>query len=148
VTQVQEEVLREACVAQARELVELLEREAEVLRSFNNRELMEILPRREFLTGEFLKKIHALKNLKDSRGQQSRDVQKEAPEAPQYTVLKGLLKEIQDLNRANRVFIEGSLTYFQDLMECLYPSSHGYGQAGQNLQRSAALKGVGFRKEI
>lgn len=131
----QEDILAVA-VSKAEELLQILGEETQVLKHFNNRKLMAILPRKEHLIRELVTRItHVKKTSGDDRN-------------PAYIHLKGCLAEIDRVNRSNQVLVESSLAYFNDFIECICPSNYGPGQEGVSRHKSAAFKGMAFRKEI
>jgi flagellar biosynthesis/type III secretory pathway chaperone len=136
----QQENTLAAALSKAEELLQVLKQEEAMLRSFNNLELMAVLPVKELLVRELLAKVSVLHSEKESN--------REVGESPEYLRMKGFLMEIDKLNRSNQVFIESSLAHFDDFLDCIYPSNYGPGQEGPSRQKSATLKGLSFRKEI
>ena len=126
------------CMEKAEELLQVLEEEAEELRNFQGSRLLELLPRKEALTRELFVRVQALK--------QESERQK-IPIAGLYRALKGSLDEIVRLNRSNAVFIEGSLAYYNGLMDCVLPTSYGRGHDAAS-RRKIAVKGLAVSKEV
>ena len=118
----------------------LLQKEADTLRRFETRELLEITHRKESLVRELAQKMN---NLKDAEG----DL-KDSQQSPQYGSLKACLEEMDRLNRSNRVFIQGALAHYQDFVECLCPTSYAPHRPGEQRKDLAAFKGLSLRKEI
>ena len=102
--------------ASALELLEVLREEAEILRRFAGAELLRLVPKKEYLVSELEWKLEAAR---------------EAGEGflPASDSFKALLREISKLNTSNGVFIEKSLSYWQDLFSIFSPP--GYGPAGK-----------------
>lgn len=118
----------------ARELLDALRAEEQILKKFSGAELLALLPKKEYLVNELEWK---LKSARKSDG----DL---------FAVsdsFKTLLGEICRLNASNGAFIEKSLSYWQDLHAILSPS--GYNRTGKKEGRSVrAPKGVTFQREI
>lgn len=131
--------LLEACIAKAESLLQVIGTETEILRGFKGEELLSILPRKERLSIELRDAVLALK--------ETIGVDKENGDDSRFGFLKYCLEEISRINESNRVFIDGSLAYYQDLLDCIRPS--GYGPEGDEAARrsSVSYKGLVFRKE-
>jgi flagellar biosynthesis/type III secretory pathway chaperone len=124
----------------AGQLAQLLGQEAETLRRFENRKLLKILHRKESLIGELAAKLSDLENAKNGHMDMSL--------TPPYLSLKTCLREIEKLNRSNQAFIEGTLSHYQQFIDCLCPSSYHPRHVNEPRQELAAFKGLTFRKEI
>ena len=111
------------CLATALELLEVLREEAEILRRFAGAELLRLVPKKEYLVSELEWKLQSAR---------------EAGEGfvPASDSFKALLGEIVKLNTSNGVFIEKSLSYWQDLLSIFSPPS--YGPAGKNGKAAGA----------
>lgn len=122
------------CLATALELHEVLRNEAEILRRFAGAELLQLVPKKEYLVTELEWKLEAAR---------------EATGSP-FTVsdsFKTLLGEIGKLNASNGVFIERSLSYWQDFLSIFSPPS--YGPANNKASRSArSPRGATFKREV
>jgi flagellar biosynthesis/type III secretory pathway chaperone len=130
----------DAALAAAEELLLVLEEEAEILKRFKSEELLNLLPRKELLVGKLHRKMVALHEA-ESEG---RDTEWDSLRAR----LKSCLNEIQKLNDSNRVFIEGTLSYWQEFLDIFRrPSLYGSGLQGAQGQ-AYALKGLAFSKEV
>ena len=114
------------CIATALELLEVLREEAGILRRFAGAELLRLVPRKEYLVSELEWK---LKSAKEAGGgfHSASDS------------FKALLGEIDKLNTSNGVFIEKTLSYWQDFLSIFLPQ--GYGPAGKKPRRRRALRG-------
>ena len=124
----------------AEQLEQLLRQEAETLRRFENQELLKILHRKESLILELAEKLNDFEKVKNGHRDMSR--------GPQYLSLKNCLREIEKLNRSNRVFIEGALSHYEHFIDCLCPSCYHPRHVNEPRQELAAFKGLTFRKEI
>lgn len=122
------------CLATALELLEVLRAEAQILRRFAGADLLALVPKKEYLVNELEWK---LKSAGESR-------------ADSFTVsdsFKALLGEISELNASNGVFIEKSLSYWQDLLSILSPPS--YERTGKKAGRPPrAPRGLTFEREV
>ena len=122
------------CLPTALELLEVLRNEAEILRRFAGAELLQLVPQKEYLVSELEWKLQSAR---------------EAGAGP-FTAsdsFKALLCEISKLNTSNGLFIEKSLSYWQDFFSIFSPP--GYDPAGKKVRRPArAPKGLTFAREI
>ena len=122
------------CIGAARELQMVLEEESELLRRFAGAELVRLLSRKEFSIEDLFNK---LEGLKASRGG------KNAVTGP----LREILEKIEAMNRSNRIFIQSSLSHWQDLLSLLCPT--GYGPTAEmGKSGTPAPKGLSFSREI
>ncbi len=110
------------CLATALELLEVLREEAGILKRFAGAELLRLVPKKEYLVRELEWKLQSAK---------------EAGKAffRLRTPLRPCLREIDKLNTSNGVFIEKSISYWQDLLSVFLPQ--GYGPAGKKTRRPA-----------
>ncbi|RPJ10033.1 MAG: hypothetical protein EHM36_03665 [Deltaproteobacteria bacterium] len=132
--------LLSACLSLTDELLRILKNEAEILRRFRNRELLEILARKESLVKELSKGLFALADMKNENDEVLGD--------PRYDLLRSSLKEAGRINQTNHAFIEGSLSYYRDFIDSLFPPAYGPRPEGQPRQELLGVKGLTFRKEI
>ena len=122
------------CLPTALELLAVLRQEAEILKRFAGAELLELVPKKEYLVNELEWKLKSagVSDLAAIRASDS---------------FKALLDEITKLNASNGIFIEKSLYYWQDLLSIFMPPS--YGPAGEKIKGPArAPKGVAFSREV
>ncbi|MDR3570024.1 MAG: hypothetical protein P4L43_18530 [Syntrophobacteraceae bacterium] len=121
-------------VSTALELLEALRAEEQIIRRFSAAELLALLPKKEYLVNELEWKLRAAKDSNE----------------PCFAVsdsFKAILAEISRLNTANGVFIERSLSYWQDLQAILLPP--GYSRTGGKGATSARPpRGLTFQQEI
>jgi len=129
-----------ACILTAEEMIETVTAETEILKRFEGGKLLEILPRKESLTGELLRKMAMLKRATA----EDPDLKDDS----RYTILKHYLQKLKLMNYSNLVIIEGSLAYFKDFLNCLYPSNYENGQKCPHGQGVYTFKGLALRKEI
>lgn len=128
------------CLRRADEIIELLEEESMALRSFDNALLMELLTRKEHLFNGLTMRIESL-----STGEASGSTH--VPDTTRAQ-LRDRLVRIAHLNEGNRVFIENTLAYYEDFLNCLCPGAYGRGQEGRAERTPVAVRGMAFAKEI
>ncbi len=122
------------CIASALELLGVLREEAGILKRFAGAELLRLVPKKEYLVSELEWKIRSARNEGGSF-------------MPASDSFKAVLREIDELNTTNGVFIEKSLAYWQDLLSVLLPQ--GYGPAGKKTKRPAcSQRGLTYEREI
>ena len=122
------------CLPTALELLDVLRNEAEILSRFAGAELLRLVPKKEYLVSELEWKLQSAKE----EGEGS---------LPASDSFKALLGEIVKLNTSNGVFIEKSLSYWQDFLSIFSPPS--YGPAGKKAGPQARPpKGLTFAREI
>ena len=130
----QESPFHSECLSTALELLEALREEAEILKRFAGAELLRLVPKKEYLVSELEWKLEAARQAGEGIFTAS---------GP----FKALLREIIKLNTANGVFIEKTLSYWQDLLAIFTPPS--YGSTGKKARRPARPpKGLTFVREI
>jgi len=122
------------CLATALDLLNVLRNEAEILKRFAGPELLQLVPKKEYLVNELEWK---LQSAKDAGG----------GFLPASDPLKVLFREIDVLNTSNGVFMEKALSYWQDLLSVFLPQI--YGPAGKKAMRpGCAPRGLAFEREI
>jgi flagellar biosynthesis/type III secretory pathway chaperone len=128
----------EDCEAKAERLFELLVAESKALRRFDSGLLLQLVSRKEYCLGVLWESMRSLKEHPTQGG---------PPEdSGRLTKLKGLLSEINRLNRANAVFIEGALEHCQDLLMTLMPTVYGQTE-GSPSHRFLDCRGVTLKKK-
>ena len=127
----------EPCITAAESLLEVLREESVVLRRFMGKDLLALLPRKEFLVQDLGKKMRSYKDSGARKGGN-----------PRVGILRTLLMEIDKINRLNRVFIEGSLDYWRELLRALFPSNYSAGRRHSAVPAGVALKGLSLRVEV
>ncbi len=130
----------DACISKADSLLQLLKEEAEMLRKFKSDALLGILPRKERLSVELRESVLLLKEQEKESGIDEKT-------SADYNTLRRSLKEIAQLNESNRIFINGSLTYCNELLDCYGSSGYGPGMREAARRRPINCKGLVFRKE-
>ena len=130
----QDSPFHSGCLTTALELLEILRKEAEILRRFAGAELLALIPKKEYLVNELEWELESARQTRQGS----------------LTVLDSftaLLGEIVKLNTANGVFIERTLSYWQDFVAIFLPPS--YSPAGKKTRRPARPpKGLTFTREI
>lgn len=129
------------CSETAQQLLNVLGEEKEILRRFSSRELLELLPRKQFLVNELALKLHSMGLARE---------QNRIPltSDPEVRTLRESLAEIRRLNHANHVFVQCSLEYWGDFFSLFCPSTYGRCQEGNPRRMHPAPKGFTFHKEI
>ena len=118
----------------ALELLEALRAEEQILKSFAGAELLTLLPRKEYLVNELEWELRDAREANDGS-------------LPVSDSFRAVLVEIGRLNTSNGVFIERSLSYWQDLQAILSPP--GYGPAGgKGKPYLSPPPGLTFRREV
>jgi hypothetical protein len=128
------------CTQRADEIIQLLEEESTALRTFNSVLLMQLLGKKEHLFSEFKKRIECLSAETDSDVAVMQD--------PERVSLRDRLHRIALLNQGNRTFIENTLSYYQDFLNCLCPCVYGRGQEGRAERTQVSMRGIAFKKEM
>jgi hypothetical protein len=128
------------CSQRADEIILLLEEESTALRSLNGADLMPLLARKEHLFSELKERIERLSPKKDSDVADVSD--------PARGPLRDRLHRIALLNQGNRAFIENTLSYYQDFLNCLCPCVYGRGQEGRAERTQVSMRGISFEKEM
>ncbi|MFP5211826.1 MAG: hypothetical protein ACLGPL_00460 [Acidobacteriota bacterium] len=126
--------LRE-CASTVEEMLDVLREEARILRRFDGKELIGLLPRKEFLVAELAERLSSLRKVREEAGDDLEPIRQ-------------ALGEVEDLNRSNRVFVEGTMDYWQGLLTILQPASYGPGMEDGARKAGAAYKGLAFRREV
>ena len=118
----------------ALELLETLRAEEQILKRFSGPELLALLPQKEYLANELEWKLRSAKESASDSFEVSDS-------------FRALLDEIKRQNASNGVFIQRSLSYWQDLEAILLPP--GYGRTGRKGPGSMRPpRGVTFRQEV
>jgi flagellar biosynthesis/type III secretory pathway chaperone len=128
------------CALRADEIIGLLEEESTALRSFNSALLMQLLGRKEHLFNELRLRIESLAADRKLNLSQDHD----SVRAP----LRDRLRTIARLNEANRAFIENTLSFYQDFLNCLSPCGYVRGQEGRAERTQITMRGIALKKEI
>jgi hypothetical protein len=150
----------EDCISAAHQLLSLLQEETEALKGFQCEALLPLLTRKDTLIKDISVKIGRFRSSPEPSART--DVHPEAeyahacPQADSMlsgkqdkrVILRNLLREIERCNDTNRVFIEGSLNYWQDLLNLILPGTYTLDQDGQAARQTVISKGLALNKEI
>lgn len=146
------------CLARARELLDLLREEEKILLAFQGERLLEILPRKEALAGELDTGLRAMRSralpVNVSKGAEgSQDVGMEERGVPTssdgaLSALKECLTEILTLNRRNHVFIQCSLSYWEEMLGLFLPAAYGGGETKRWEAQGFGARGLAINKEV
>ncbi len=127
-----------ACQAKAEQLLEVLSAESRALRQYDAKLLLQIITQKEYSLNVLSESMKALKccGTREELGEDS----------PALETLKKMLRKIDRLNSANRVFIQGSLDHFQDLLMTLVPTVYGQHE-GNPAHQMVNCTGVAIKKK-
>jgi len=128
----------EECEAKAERLFELLVAESKALRQFDSGHLLQLVAQKEYCLGVLWESLRLLK-VQPTQGGPPEDSGK-------IRKLKEILAEINRLNRANAVFIEGALEHCQELFMTLMPTVYGQTE-GSPSHRFPDCRGVTLKKK-
>ncbi len=125
------------CVEKAEQLLDVLKAESQSLKQFDSEVLMRLIPRKEYSLGVLREALRARPSL---------PIPETAEGAPRTSDRLGsLLAEIDRMNRANAVFIEGALQHYQDLFTTLTPTVYGQNEKSPE-HRLMGCRGATIRK--
>ncbi len=121
----------------ARELLDVIRRENAVLQRLEADALLEILPRKELLINRLQHQLSSCPVRKDG-----------SAAGPGDGSLNECLDQIRALNETNRVLIEKSLQYWQDMLNVFVPRTYGKrGLQNMNVNR-AMVRGARVNREV
>jgi len=168
--------LLDSCLLTARRLLSLLDEETLALKAFNSDHLVEVYPRKEALAKELMSGVKVLIGFSETRPEKaSSPIDSSAVQAGLSNVngnsqastvenqnqqklekaliekkssLKQLLTEIEKQNYRNHIFIQGSLSYFQDLLSVFIPGTYGPAQQGILQKQQPTTKGLTLNREV
>jgi hypothetical protein len=150
----------EDCISTAHQLLTLLQEETVALKGFQSEALMPLITRKGALVKDLSDSIGTLRSPHEPSGRIDGTPEAEGANAasrPDPTpagtpgrrvILRKLLGEIERCNDTNRVFIEGSPIYWQDLRNLILPGIYTLDQEGQAARRTVSTKGLALNKEI
>jgi len=122
------------CLSSALDLLEILQEESRILKRFAGAELLALVPKKEYIVNELEWKLESVR-------------ESGANNFAASDTFKALMGEINKLNTSNGVFIEKSLSYWQDLMGIFMPPSYGpTGKASRRMPSSP--RGAAFSREV
>ena len=122
------------CVMIAEELLDALRDEAQRLRQHDRRDFLEVVSRKEFLVRELGDRMRVFGDGKLDTND------------PVYPAFKNAVMEIDRLNRANEVFIRGSLEYWQDFLSAFNLPAYGP-TADETRKKTMAPRGLSLNRE-
>jgi hypothetical protein len=126
------------CRTKAEQLRDVLSAESKALKNFDSTLLLQLITEKEYSLRVLSDSLGVLKSYKAD------GLIEGASKA--FGNLKGLLLEIDRLNSANRVFIEGSLDHYHDLLVALVPTVYGQ-HDGNPAQHVVNCRGVAITKK-
>jgi len=130
----------DACLTLAGQLMELLNEEASALRRFDSSSLLQLLPVKQYLIEELAERLEPWKMEKSAKNH--------VPNHGKYLLLESQLAEINRMNHSNGIFINGTLSFYQDIFRCLCPSNYTSEGRHSLSSKFEAPKGLTFRKEV
>jgi flagellar biosynthesis/type III secretory pathway chaperone len=149
------------CLLAATQLLNVIGEETDALHTFNSDLLLQLITQKEALVRELAAKLNTLKNnaglprrAADPSGgaEHIAGLSPHKPMAPEVAhenpKLREILRQIERNNEVNRIFIEGSLTYGQELLELFTPGTYVVGQEGQAERLTPNTKGLALNREV
>lgn len=130
----------EVCVDTAQQLLQVAVEERQLLEKFQAEALLALLPTKEHLARSLHARMTSLKAATELSDGLKAD--------PRSILLKECLQQIEQVNQANRVFIENTLVYYEDFLKRFTPVSYGVAESRSFRHDSGFYKGRTFRKEI
>jgi len=150
----------DGCIASSERLLGILKAEGEALRKFQNERLLELIAEKELLACELAHRVKTFQSLssllRKSRqdplqlGATDRGDTEEAREGQREKLglLRYILDEITKHNQRNRLFVQGSLRHWEDLLSLCLPGTYATRHDGQAIRQSFRAKGLSLNKEI
>jgi flagellar biosynthesis/type III secretory pathway chaperone len=149
------------CLSAATQLLNVVGEETKALHVFNSDLLLRLITQKEALVRELVVNLNTLKSsaglpraaagpsggTDDIAGLSPHPLMA-AEVAHKRPMLKEILRQIERNNEVNRIFIEGSLTYGQELLDVFIPGTYGVGQEGQAERLTPNTKGLALDKEV
>lgn len=126
----------DVCLAFAGQLKEVLNEETGAITRFDSSRLLELLPLKQYLTEKLGKNLESWKR------------SEEKANGGEYLLLKSRLAEIKKINDSNGVFINGTLSFYEDFFRCICPVNYASSGGQPSSTKFEAPKGLTFRKEV
>jgi hypothetical protein len=126
------------CQAKAEQLLDVLSAESKALRQYDSTLLLQLITQKEYSIRVLRESLGILKGCR-ADGENEEDTKG-------LGNLRSLLLEIDRLNSANRVFIEGSLDHYRDLLVTLVPTVYGQHE-GNPAHQMVNCRGVAIKKK-
>ena len=149
------------CLLAATQLLNVVGEETKALHAFNSDLLLRLITQKEALVRELAFKLNTLKSNAGLPRQAANpsggadDIAGLSPHtlmasevAHKRPMLKEILRQIERNNKVNQIFIEGSLTYGQELLDLFIPATYAVGQEGQAERLTLNTKGLALDKEV
>jgi len=146
-------------VVTSERLLHIVRAEAEALKTFQKERLLEFIAEKEVLACELAQRIRSFESSESFNkkigqegsllsGSTGINGEERDEDHAKRGLLRELLGEINDWNQRNRIFIQGSLAHWQELLNVCLPSTYMPGQDGQAARQSIRPKGLAFNREI
>ncbi|NTW34610.1 MAG: hypothetical protein HGB17_00475 [Syntrophobacteraceae bacterium] len=126
------------CQAKAEQLLDVLSAESKALRQYDSTLLLQLITQKEYSIRVLRESLGILKGCR-ADGENEEDTKG-------LGNLRSLLLEIDRLNSANRVFIEGSLDHYRDLLVTLVPTVYSQ-REGNPAHQMVNCRGVAIKKK-
>jgi hypothetical protein len=150
----------ESCIDTSERLLHILMAEAEALRTFQKERLLELIAEKEVVACELAHRVKAFESspsfirknsqkpllLKGSTGGDTKEAKKW--QHTRLDVLRQILGEITRCNQRNRLFVQGSLSHWENLLNLCLPGTYAAGHDGQAVRQSFRAKGLSLNREI
>jgi hypothetical protein len=147
------------CIVTSEKLLHTLTAEADALKAFQKERLLELIAEKETLACELADRVKAFELspsfVKENGQEQSqppgstRDIEEKSKEGhAKLGLLRQLLGEISKCNQRNHVFVQGSLSHWEDLLSFCLPGTYAAGNDGQAFRQSIRAKGLALNREI
>lgn len=147
------------CIVTSQRLLHVLIAEADALKTFQKERLLQVITEKEALANELANRMQSFessesfnKKVGEPRsplpGSTGIDGEERDEAHAKRGLLRELLGEIIEWNQRNRIFIQGSLGHWQELINLCLPSTYLPVQDGQAARRSIRTKGLALNREI
>jgi flagellar biosynthesis/type III secretory pathway chaperone len=156
----QDEQSLQECLQVANRLLGLIQDETRALKAFDTDMLLQLVTQKEALVRDLGGRLNVLKKITNgirSKTDHGADIAttkdiavdwRSSETAHKRQMLREVLSEIERGNEINRIFIQGSLAYGDELLELFVPGTYGIGQEGQAERLTLNTKGLALDKEV
>jgi hypothetical protein len=150
----------EECLLVAHRLLGVVQDETKALKEFDTDHLLQLVTQKEALVRDLGCKLNALKHFGNGVQDHTDRLQGVSlsgdsavnPSSSEVVhkrlVLRDVLMEIERGNAINRIFIEGSLSFGNEILELFVPGTYAVGQEGQAERLTPSTKGLALDKEV
>ena len=157
---VPDHLMVEECLLVAHRLLAAIQDETKALKEFDTDQLLQLVTQKEALVRDLGGKLNALKHITKgvqggtdrlqgvSLGGDSAVNLSSSEVVHKRLLLRDKLAEIERGNEINRIFIEGSLSFGDEILELFVPGTYTVGQEGQAERLTPSSKGLALDKEV